>query len=52
MSSQDVMRGIFALIISGIIAWNVYSRSVEEEEPEPEDSKRQRYLPYGSGTLL
>ena len=52
MSTQDVIRGLFALLFSGIIAWNVYSRSVEEDEPQPEDSKRQRYLPYGSGILL
>ena len=52
MSTQDVIRGLFALILGGGVAWVVYSRQDWTEGELPEDSRCQRYNSYLWGGLL
>ena len=48
MKGEVLIKGLIALIFSGVMTWVVMDR-----EPDLDgDSGRQRYLPYISGTLL
>ena len=52
MSTEVLLKGFFAVILGCIFAWTVFHRHSEEAVPEPEDGRRQRYLPYVPGMLL
>lgn len=49
LTPEQLIKGFFALIISGVLAWMVFDRDARELREEGES---QRYLPYIPGGLL
>ena len=49
MSSETLIKGLFALVISAGFAWVVFDRDDRELR---EEGERQRYLPYIPGSVL
>ncbi|MBQ3201834.1 MAG: peptidase M56 [Clostridia bacterium] len=50
MSTELVIKGFFALLMSGAFAYTVFSR--QDTESGEQDETSERYLPYISGLLL
>lgn len=48
MTTELLIKGFFALIFSGMLAWVVFDRDSDSSM----DSNRQRYLPYVNSVLL
>ena len=52
MSTEVLMKGLLAAVISGAFAFAVLSRYDSEIGAENVETEHQRYLPYVSGALL
>lgn len=52
MNTDIFIKGIFAVIISSLFAWVVFSRYDNETGSENTENARQRYLPYLPGAIL
>ena len=51
MSTELLMRGLFALLMGGGFCWAIYRHKNMEDAFDPEQ-KHQRYLPLVSGIVL
>lgn len=52
MSTELLIRGFFAAILSCCLMWRVFRQNEHELDPESDDKKSQRYAPYIPASLL
>lgn len=52
MSSMELLRGFFALLFGGIVAWGIYRRDDPEMRTEAEEKPERRFAPVMAPLLL